>query len=405
VSGSVRGRPVPVLALCWAVLTIEGYDIVVFGAAVPQILSFQPWDLGRGDVGVLGSVALVGMLLGALLAGVLADRRGRRPALLIGVVVVSCGMLLCAAAPTPLLFGAGRLVVGLGAGIVLPTAAALIAEFAPPGRRNLYQGIAFGGIGVGGLLSALAAMMLAGADFRVLFLIGVLPPAVLVPVLLRWLPESAEFILARERGEGARARGGVGVWLPLFTRGYAIRTALFWSTTFLSLLLLFGAYTWLPVLMGRAGYSLGTSLAFLLTLNLGVVIGSLTAPWLADRLGRRKVIFVSFILAGAGFTLLAQGPPSALAYCLVGVIGAGAVNAQFLVNAFIAASYPTMHRGTALGAALGLGRLGGVLGPLYGGWLLAVGTPVAAGFYGFAVPALMAGLFSAAIPGPPTADS
>ena len=370
------GRTVPVLALCWAVLTIEGYDIAVFGAAVPYILRFQSWHLDQGDVGVLGSVALVGMLLGALLAGVLADRHGRRPALLTGVVVISCGMLLCSTAPTPLLFGAGRLLVGLGAGIVLPPTAALIAEFAPPGRRNLYQGIAFGGIGVGGLVSALAAITLAGADdFRVLFLVGALPPVALIPALLRWLPEPAEFVLARERGAGVRG-GGTGSWRPLFEPGYAMRTVLFWSTTFLSLLLLFGVYTWVPVLMGRAGYSLGTSLVFLLTLNLGVVIGSLTAPWLADRFGGRKVIFASFGSAAAGLALLAQGPPSAVAYGLVAVIGAGAVNAQFLVNAFIAASYPTVRRGTALGAALGLGRIGGVLGPTYGSWLLADGVPV-----------------------------
>jgi AAHS family benzoate transporter-like MFS transporter len=394
-----RGRAFPVLALCWATLILEGYDIVVFGAAVPHLLRYEPWSLDLGDVGLLGSVTLLGMLFGALLAGAPADRWGRRPILVTGVSVISCGMVLCAAAPTPLTFGVGRLIVGFGAGVVLPATSAMIAEFAPVGRRNLYQGLAFGGIGAGGLLSALAAITLAGAgDFRILFLVGALPSAALIPALLRWMPEPAEFRRAAARS--ARR----DPWRVLLGPRYARRTAVFWSTTFLSLLLLFGAYTWLPVLMVRAGYSLGTSLAFLLVLNLGVVLGSLTAPWLADRFGARKIIFASFGVASAGFAVLGQGPPIAGAYALVAVIGAGAVNAQFLVNAFIAASYPTTLRATALGAALGIGRLGGVLGPLYGSWLLTAGVPVRVGFYGFALPALLAASFSLAMPVPLPAD-
>jgi AAHS family benzoate transporter-like MFS transporter len=88
--------------------------------------------------------------------------------------------------------------------------------------------------------------------------------------------------------------------------------------------------------------------------------------------------------------LLAPAPPMLAGYALVAIVGAGAVNAQFLVYAYVAASYPTLHRGTAVGATLGVGRLGGVLGPVYGGWLLAERLPTVAGFYGLALPALLA---------------
>ena len=396
---AVRRRRRVTLALCWAVLIVEGYDIVVYGAAVPALLGVDAWGLGEREIGLLGSVALVGMLFGAILAGPFADSRGRRPVLVGGVVIFSFGMLLCAAAPTPFVFGVGRLVVGLGTGVLLPTAAAFVAEFAPPGRRNLYQGVVFGGIGVGGALSALSAIALAGSGFRAMFLIGVLPAVVLVPVLLRWLPESDEFLVARERAAGQRSTRA-GSWL-LLSRSYAARTVLFWTATFLSLLVLFGAYTWLPLLMNRAGYDLGSSLGFLLVLNVGVVAGSLVSSRLADRFGGRRVIFGSFVSASAAFTLLAQAPPMLAGYALVAVVGAGAVNAQFLVNAYVAVSYPTMHRGTAVGAALGVGRLGGVLGPVYGGWLLAERLPMVAGFYGFALPALLAAAVVAGFPGIP----
>jgi MFS transporter, AAHS family, benzoate transport protein len=388
------------LALCWAVLILEGYDIVVYGAAVPALLGVDAWGLGEREIGLLGSVALVGMLFGAILAGPFADRRGRRPVLVGGVVVFSSGMLLCAAAPTPFVFGAGRLVVGLGTGVLLPTAAAFVAEFAPPGRRNLYQGVVFGGIGVGGALSALSAILLAGSGFRAMFLVGVLPAVVLVPVLLRRLPESDEFLAARGGAAGPRPTRA-GPWPLLLSRDYAPRTVLFWTATFLSLLVLFGAYTWLPLLMNRAGYDLGSSLGFLLVLNVGVVAGSLTSSRLADRFGGRRVILGSFVAASAAFAVLAQGPPMLAGYALVAVVGAGAVNAQFLVNVYVAVSYPTLHRGTAVGAALGVGRLGGVLGPVYGGWLLTEQLPIAAGFYGFALPALLAAAVVAGFPGIP----
>ncbi len=381
------------VGLCWAALTLEGYDIVVFGAAVPFLLRYEPWGLDQRAVGLVGSVALLGMLVGALVSGVAADRRGRRSALVGGVLLVGGGMLLCAAASTSILFAVGRLLVGLGAGAMLPAASALLAESAPPGRRNLYQGLAFGGIGAGGLLSALAALALADSgSFRILFLLGALPSGVLIPALMRWLPDTALWAGTPTRPAQRTS------WRQLLAADHAAQSVLFWVTTFLSLLVLFGAYTWLPVLMERSGYTLGSSLMFLLVLNAGVVVGSIAAPWAADRLGSRTMIFVAFAAAATAFALLAQRPIAVVAYILVAVLGAGAVNAQFLVNALIGASYPTALRATAVGAALGLGRCGGVVGPVYGSWLLADGAPVAAGFYGFAVPAVLAGLFSLALP-------
>ncbi|MEV4626488.1 MFS transporter [Micromonospora sp. NPDC049523] len=425
----VHRTPRALLALCFAVLVLDGYDVVMFGAVVPSLLRADGWALDRGDIGVLGAMAVVGMLLGALVAGALVDRRGRRPVLVLSVVVFSIGMAICALAPTPGVLGAGRLVVGLGVGSLMPTVAALVAEYAAPGRRHLDQGIVFGGIGVGGALSGLLSLSLAtDGGFRAMFVAGVLPAFVLVPVLLRWLPESAEHLIAQGREREARAQlarfsidaeivpaapvpftsaRGSGSWRLLVGTGYRVRTLLFWATTFLSLLILFGASTWLPVLMTAVGYSLGSALAFLLTLNLGVVAASLTAAPLADRFGSRRVISLSFIAAAVAFVLLAQGPPVAIGFVLVAVVGVGAVGTQLLVNAYIAASYPASHRARALGTALGIGRLGGIIGPLYGGWLLADRFPNELGFYGFALPALLAGLVIIAVrtagPGPAAA--
>ena len=151
-------------------------------------------------------------------------------------------------------------------------------------------------------------------------------------------------------------------------------------------------------MMSNAGYALGSSLAFLLTLNLGVIAGSLSSSWLADRVGKRQVIVGSFSGAAIAFCLIGATPPPLIGYVLVAAIGAGAVNAQFLINGYVAASYPTMHRGTALGATLSVGRLGGVIGPIYGGFLLREDWSSAIPFYGFALPAVVAALLTVAIP-------
>ncbi|MFC7362202.1 MFS transporter [Nocardioides astragali] len=384
------------LGWSWAALALNGYGILVFGAAVPVMLRSGVWGLTREDYALLGSITLAGMLVGAFAAGNLADRRGRRPALLTSVGVIACGMLACGLAPTSTTFGLGRFVVGVGAGLMLPTAAALVSEFAPDGRKYLYQGAVFGGVGLGGALGAVIALATHDlTSFRFLFLCGAAPALVLLPAIYRGVPESEEYL--RARGSGTPATTSTS-WRLLLSSDYRTRTLLFWGTTFMSLLLLFGAFTWLPVMMNNAGYDLGSSLAFLLTLSLGVIAGSLSSSWLADRIGKRHVIIGSFAGTAIAFCLVGGAPPPVIGYVLVAAIGAGAVNAQFLINGYVAASYPTMHRGTALGSTLSVGRLGGVIGPLYGGSLLRDDWSSAIPFYGFAVPAVVAALLTVAIP-------
>ncbi len=178
----------------------------------------------------------------------------------------------------------------------------------------------------------------------------------------------------------------------LFVEGRAMTTTLFWTVTFLSLLILYGANTWLPTLMTAAGFALKSALVFLLVLNLGAVVGGLAAAQLADRFGSRVVIASSFFAAALCFVLLAARPPMPLVYPLVAVAGFGATGTQLLVNAYVGSSYPTRLRATALGMSLGIGRLGGILGPTYGGYVLAANLPQEMNFFAFAVPAIAAAL-------------
>ncbi|MDH6287243.1 MFS transporter [Rhodococcus opacus] len=143
----------PVVGLCLMALVLEGYDLLMYGTVVPSLLTYTPWDLDATDVGMLGSLTGIGMLVGALLAAAVADRWGRRRTLLAAVVMFSTAMGACAIAPTPEVFGAGRFAVGLGAGVLMPTAAATLIEFAEPRARARSVAMGFVGTCIGGILA------------------------------------------------------------------------------------------------------------------------------------------------------------------------------------------------------------------------------------------------------------
>jgi len=390
-----------VIWLCFFVLTLEGYDIVVFGSTVPALLSYDSWSLTPERVGFLGSVAVAGMMVGALLSGLVTDSLGRRRVILVSVAVFSVAAVGSALAPTVTAFAIARLFVGVGTGCLMPTVVALVIEYSPVGRRNLNTALAFAGVGVGGALSGLVALaFVPDGHFRPVYLVGALPALVLLPVLIRALPESMAFLTARDRLADAAA-GNVahvhsssaqvaGRLTSLFRDGYAVPTLIFWVVTFLNLLVLFGTNTWLPSLMTAAGFNVSSALTFLLVLNLGAVAGAIGASLLADRVGPRLVVSGAFCSAAAAFVALSFHPPTAVVYLLVAVAGFGATGTQILVNAYVGASYPTDRRGTGLGMSLGVGRLGGILGPTIGGFLVAAELSQRTNFIAFAVPALVA---------------
>ncbi|GAA4897666.1 MFS transporter [Actinomycetospora straminea] len=409
---TIPRTPTSVLLLCLACMTLEGYDVIAYGAALPFLLADRAWALTVAQAGVLGSLTPIGMLVGAVTVGLLTDRLGRRRLILVSTTVFSLAMILCGVAPGVTLFAVGRLLVGLGVGGVLPSIAALVYEYSAPGRHHLNTALAFAGVGVGGLLAAVVAAVW-GPDlgFRVVFLVGGLAALVVLPAAVRFLPESLVHLRSRGQLDAARrwvdrlglppalataddratATGdaGRGRLAVLFGRGHATQTLLFCLATFASLLVLFGLYTWLPQLMRSAGYEVGSALTFLVVLNVGTAVGPLLVGRIADRVGSRPATVGSFLLAVVGIAALSQPLPALVLYVAVVLAGVGTVGTQILINVFIASRYPVHARATAIGTALSVGRLGGILGPVYGGLLLAAELPISVLFYAFAGPALL----------------
>lgn len=380
-----------VLALCFATIVFDGYDLIVYGSTVPALLDYDAWNLTPQRVGSIGSMALAGMLVGALSIGAVTDRVGRRKVLIGCLAFFSLAMAGCSVAPTVEVFAACRFFAGLGIGGVMPTAVALTVEWAPEGRQHRYNAVMFSGYSVGGIFAALMGVwFLQDWGFRVLYALGAIPLVTVVPLAWRFLPESRQFRMASPAGTSS---GGGGL-IPrsLFARERLTATLLFPAASFCGLLLVYGLNTWLPKIMQKAGYPLTSSLAFLVMLNVGAVIGAVSGSAVADRLGAKLVTAAGFVVAAIAVLLMSTGLPVGALYVVVAAAGLGSVGTQILLNGYVASHYEPEYRASALGWTLGVGRLGAILGPTVGGWLLASSLGVDWNFYTFAIAAI-AGAF------------
>jgi len=158
-----RGGRYAVVAVCFAAIIFDGYDLIIYGSTIPALLAYEPWSLSRGEVGAIGSYALLGMFFGAIAAGTLTDRFGRRRLFLGCLIWYSAAMVAVATAPTPELLGLFRFIAGLGFGGIAPVAIALVVEVAREGERNRLNALMLAGLPVGGVLAALMALSLQGS--------------------------------------------------------------------------------------------------------------------------------------------------------------------------------------------------------------------------------------------------
>ena len=405
-----------VLALCFFTIVFDGYDLVVFGATVPTLLAHPTWNIDPAQAGLIGSLALTGMLIGTLTVGALTDILGRRKIMLFCIAWFSVCMLATAAAPNETVFTVLRFLTGLGLGGVVPTCIALTVEYAPKTRRQIANALMYSGYSVGGVGAAVLALStLPAMDFRWLYAVGALPLVTLLPIAYKYLPESIAFLANRRSPAEARAtadRFGLvyedivtenpAVDAPaaatparqsslkdLFSARWRRSTILFAAANFCGLLLVYGLNTWLPQIMRGAGFELGHALAFLLVLNLGAIVGSIGASWVADRIGIKKVVTASFILACISIFLISLNLPGALLFVLVAFAGLGSVGTQILVGGFCATHYPQRLSPTALGWSLGVGRIGAMMGPIIGGVISSTTLGYQVNFYAFAAVAVL----------------
>lgn len=410
-----------VAAIVCCALVFDGFDLTIYGTVLSTLLD-DPSQIGAVDAataGALGSYALLGVLAGSLTCGFLGDHFGRRRLILGGIAWFSIGMFITALTTSVAAFGVMRLLTGLGLGVILATAGATIAEFAPAGRRNFYNALVYSGIPAGGVLAALLGIiLLEPLGWRGLFMLGALPIVILLPIAWFKLPESPRWLHSRGRTEEAlRASERTGVPLveeiavrkvgaapakrgfaAAFSRQFLLATILLGFMSFSGLLLTYGLNTWLPRIMEGYGFGTSYSLSFLLILNTGAVFGGVIASLAADRLGAQRIVSTTFVLAGITLVLMTFAFPAPVLFLFIAVAGVGTLGTQVLIYGFSSNYYTTNARAAGVSWVAGFGRIGGVLGPLIGGWLAAAGVGGSTAFYIFGGVAIFGALVTVLVP-------
>ncbi|MEW9672118.1 MFS transporter [Ammoniphilus sp. 3BR4] len=401
-----------VLFWCSVVIIFDGFDLVLYGTVMPVLM--EEWSLNPVQAGTIGSYALLGMMFGALIFGTLADRFGRKNVILFCVTLFSLFTGLCGLATGPSEFGIYRFIAGLGIGGVMPNVVALMTEYSPKSMKSTLVCIMFSGYSIGGVLSAgLGIVLIPKFGWQSIFFIGALP-IIILPLMYKYLSDSIGFLLYKNRNEQVGQllskinpsyipqkndqyemilpkKNGITV-MQLFKSGRAVGTIIFWICFFMCLLMVYGLNTWLPKLMAKAGYELGSSLMFLVVLNLGAIFGAVFGGWAADRWHAKKILFLFYILAGVSITLLGIKASTFVLYAVVALAGATTIGTQIIAYAYVSQYYPIEMRSTGIGWSSGVGRLGGIIGPTIGGILLSMNMTLQLNFLVFAIPGIISAI-------------
>jgi benzoate transport len=398
----MTARQVLAIAMCVALNALDGFDVLSISFASPGIS--QEWGIDRAALGIVLSMELIGMAVGSVLLGQVADRLGRRPTVLGCLVVMAAGMLSTTQVTTIGALAATRLFTGLGIGGMLAVTNALVAEYANDRWRGAAVAIMAAGYPMGAIAGgAIASALLATGGWRQVFMLGAAMTAVFLPLAALLLPESVGALLHRRPDDALarvnrslRALGhGPAQALPpiepdarkahlaeLFTRGIAPVTVLLTVAYFLHIMTFYFILKWIPKIVVDMGFSPSSAGGVLVWANVGGLVGGLLFSALSLRFALRPLL-VGFMLASSVLvTVFGLGQADLQGLSWAAAAAGFCTNAAVVgVYALIAASFPTAIRGGGTGFVIGIGRGGAALGPVVAGFLFQAGlglAPVAA---------------------------
>ena len=410
----VSAFQIKLLLLCATVLFLDGFDTTAIGYVAPALA--KEWYLSRGALGPVFSAGLFGLMIGALLFGPLADRIGRKKIIIFSTLAFGIGTLVTALVNDVNALFVVRLLTGLGLGGAMPNTVALTSEFSPHRRRATMVMGMFVGFSVGAALGGfLAAALIPHFGWRSVFVVGGAAPLVLAPVLALRLSESVRFLALTGRANArvaellalidAKALFAAGTrfvvnepalkGIPvqhLFRDGRTLATLLLWVVFFMSLLDLYFLSNWLPTVLNDLGASISAAAVIGSMFQVGGVVGTLALGTIIDRFSFRALALVYFLAVFAVGVIGQLGHSAISVTIAIFVAGFCLVGGQIAANALAAGFYPTSVRATGIGWALGVGRVGSIVGPLVGGVLLSLKWSAGEVFMVAALAALCAAL-------------
>jgi AAHS family 4-hydroxybenzoate transporter-like MFS transporter len=382
--GSLQIR---VFALCLASLIMDGFDVQAMGYVATAMLA--EWGEPPQRLGSLLSVGNLGVLIGALVFSMVADRVGRRPVLVWATLFFAVMTITTAYAQNVEQMWWLRLIAGIGLGCIIPNATALVGEYSPKRTRVAWIMCITMGFTLGAALGGFVARELIPAfGWRSVFIFGGVVPLAVAVAMFFALPESLQFLAVRKRQldrlarwlkeldpalridsstrfvTNETSRRGVPFW-HLFREGRALVTVLLWIVNFTNILVLYSLSGWLPTIFERMmGYDQGTAILLATIVQVGGTVGAFGLAWLITRAGFTPMLALTFAVATVSVALIGQpGLSLPVLYVVVFIAGWCIVGGQPGLNALSSSYYPTDLRSTGVGAGLGVGRLGAIVGP------------------------------------------
>ncbi|VVM66048.1 4-hydroxybenzoate transporter PcaK [Pseudomonas fluorescens] len=404
-----------ILFWCVLILVIDGYDLAVVGAALPAIM--QDMGIDPTSAGIMAGSALLGTMLGAIFLGTLADRIGRPKMIAICVALFSLFTAAAGLTSDPISFSIARFIAGLGIGGVLPIVTAQMGEFSPAKLRTRLVTLVFAGYSVGGILVALTGKQLIESHgWQSVFYVAGLP-VLLIPFILKTMPESMAFLLKQGRqqelralikrisptypldsqtvlaGNPAESEASLNTPIKgLFSEGRGFSTVMIWAAFMTGLFMVYALNSWLTKLMAMSGHSLGSALNFVIVFNVGAIVGALGGGWLSDKFNIKYVLVSFYVVGAVALTVMGFTRSTELLFVVVFIVGASTLGTQLIAYAYAGDFYPTSIRSTGVGFASGVGRIGAIIAPVLIGWLVSLALPLEQNFMVIALAGLIGAL-------------
>ncbi|MFM0504583.1 3-(3-hydroxy-phenyl)propionate transporter MhpT [Paraburkholderia caffeinilytica] len=370
-STNTRASGAVTVGLCLIVALLEGLDLQSTGVAAPRMA--REFHLAVAQMGWAFSIGALGLLPGAAIGGRLADKLGRKCVLMLSVALFGIFSIATTQVWDLNSLLTARFLTGLGLGAAMPNLIALCSEAAAPHQRNTAVGAMYCGMPFGAALAAVIGIVSPGDEgWRHIFYVGGVGPLLVLPLLAIFMRESAHFVAARSEAGGLR-RASTGIAQALWKEGRAGTTVALWISYLGTLIVLYFLINWLPSLVLSRGLTRVQASVVQMMFNIGGGIGAIVIASLMDRIGRRRTVFGMYVgIAAALAALVGASGGTSMAWGGL-LAGLFLVGGQSVLYALASSLYPTEVRGTGVGAAVAVGRMGSILGPLIAGQLLAIG--------------------------------